>query len=1089
LSKYFVIYRSSAGSGKTRTLAKEYLSLALRFRAHYFKHLLAVTFTNKATQEMKDRILDYLKEFSTGENNELANELKEELQLDDSAFSMHAQDVLSSILHSYSQFSISTIDAFFQKVIRAFTREAGLAGDYRLEITQDEVLEEVVDNLIDELGNNQQLTEWVVRFATENLENERHWDIRESLIEFAKEIFKEGYKNIEDEVSAKTAEPDYFRKLLEKLRKQRNEFVDTIEGKAKEVIAVFDQHNLTEGDFKYSGGGVMNVFRKLAKMTSIKDDFKKTIDGKRITNEYQSSKNWANKDSRNFKLISQLAEEKFIHVLNEIAAYGNKNLRAALSADVALGGFYAFGLIADISRKLRDYKNENNLMLLADAPKFLNGVIQDSDTPFIYEKVGSFYRHYLIDEFQDTSGLQWKNFYPLLSNGLDQGYRSLVVGDVKQAIYRWRGGDLKLLQEEVESQIGSGRIETNVLNSNYRSSAAVVFFNNALFSTTSSIVAADTGYDISEQVYRDVSQKVAKTHEGFVQVQFFPDTKEDDWRQNALETIPSLLERLQDAGIALKDIALLVRRREEGQDIVRYLMDYKNSEQAKSSYRYDVVSNESLRVDGAASVRLITGAMRFLLNPDDDIARAEVAYEYFRIHKPRRTFTEVFSVTNQTVFDALLPPAFGRQKASLKKLPLYELTESLIRIFELTGQSGEFAYIQAFQDAVLKFATRERNDLESFLEFWEDKRNETVIKVPDDVDGAQILTIHKSKGLQFKYVIVPFCWWNMDHEFGKFPNLWVKSSEPPFDQAGYIPVKYSSKLKETYFEEFYTEEHTRSYLDNLNLLYVALTRAEAGLLVMAPFKEKGSRDPEKETGSTSSHLLLEGILQNENLRKDWDEATRMYRVGTLVAPPASKPKLVAEAIRLSTFPAYAWNEKLVIRQSSKDKEFFEGADDQRGKINYGIHLHAILSRIKYAEELPTVFDALLSEGMITANDRAPLQKQIDELLQNHEVAGWFSKDWMVRTEIPILLPGGIESRIDRLMTKDKRAIIVDFKTGEPAKADQRQVLEYIDTLRKMNFIDVEGFLLYVKSGELVSVVQKKVKTVKKKDDQQLGLGL
>lgn len=1084
MSKSFVIYRSSAGSGKTRTLAKEYLSLALRFKAQYFKHILAVTFTNKATQEMKDRILDYLNDFSTGKQNELAEELKAELQLDDFAFRDHAQNVLSEILHSYSQFSISTIDAFFQKVIRSFTREAGLAGDYRLEITQDEVMEEVIDDLIDELGNNQQLTDWVVRFATENLENEKQWDIRKNLIDFSREIFREEYKHIEDQVSAKTAEPEYFNNLLKKLRMHRNEFVDTVEGKAQEVLGIFQREGFTEGDFKYSHGGIFGVFRKLRRIGSL-SDFKETIDGKRITNEYQSAANWGKKESPHFKRINQLAGEKLIGILNEIVEYAQKNLKQALSADMALAGFYAFGLIADISRKLRDYKNENNLMLLADAPKFLNGVIQDSDTPFIYEKVGSFYRHYLIDEFQDTSGLQWKNFYPLLTNGLDQGYKSLVVGDVKQAIYRWRGGDLKLLQEEVESQVGSERIQTNVLESNFRSSAAVVFFNNALFREAASIVAADTGYRLSEEVYRDVSQKVARMHEGFVQVQFFPDTKDDEWRQTALETIPSMLERLQDAGIALKDIAMLVRRREEGQDIVRYLMDFKNSEKAKKGYRYDVVSNESLRVDGAASVRLITSAMRFLLNPDDDIARAEVAYEYFRIHKTSRTFTEIFAVTNQSVFDSLLPPAFGRQKIALKKLPLYELTEALIRIFELQEQSGEFAYIQAFQDAVLKFATRERNDLESFLEFWEAKRNETVIKVPEAVDGAQILTIHKSKGLQFKYVIIPFCWWNMDHEFGKNPYLWVKAEEAPFENAGFVPVKYSSKMKQTYFERYYKEEHTRSYLDNLNLLYVALTRAEAGLLVMAPFKGRSSRD--SEAGKTSSQLLLEGILQNENLKKDWDDVTKLYRVGTLVAPPASKKETTVDNIQLTTFPAYAWNEKLVIRQTAK--EFFKEPGEQRTKINYGIHLHSILSRIRYASDLPSIFDTLLSEGLITEEDRGPLKRQIDELLMNPEIAGWFSDDWEVRTEVPILTPGGIENRIDRLMIRNKKAVIVDFKTGEPSKADQRQVLDYIDILRKMNFIEVEGFLLYVKSGELVSVIQKKVKAMKKKDDQQLGLGL
>ncbi|WP_133259651.1 UvrD-helicase domain-containing protein [Pseudochryseolinea flava] len=1086
MSKPFIIYRSSAGSGKTRTLAKEYLLLALRFKSQEFKHVLAVTFTNKATQEMKDRILGYLNKFANGVPDDLAEELKRELNLDDFSFQQQSLDVLQAILHGYSQFSISTIDAFFQKVIRSFTREAGLAGDYRLEISQDEVLVEVIDDLIDELGSNQQLTEWVVRFALDNLENERAWDIRRSLGDFAKEIFKEGYKSIEDEVETKITEPNFFNKLLPELLKTRNQYVGFIREKAGEVVRLFDKHGFEPKDFKYAAGGVSNVFRKLYENNTLNSAFIDLLDGARISNEYQKSANWGSDKSPHRNTINNLAAERLIAVLNEVVDYAKTNLVKAVSTEIALNEFYSFGLIADLSRKLREYKNENNLMLLADAPKFLNGVIQDSDTPFIYEKVGSFYRNYLIDEFQDTSGLQWKNFFPLLANSLDQGYRSLLVGDVKQAIYRWRGGDLRLLQEEVEAQIGKDRIDPKLLDKNYRSSAAVIYFNNALFKTAAAIVSRETSNSISDRVYQDVAQQVARPYEGFVQVQFVDSNKDDDWRATALESIPALLEKLQDTGVRLKDIALLVRRREEGQDIVKYLIDFKNSDKAKPNYQYDVVSNESLRVDGAATVRLITAVMRFLLNPEDDIARAEVAYEYHRIHKIERVFTEMFSVTNQTVFDSLLPPSFGKQKAYLKKLPLFELTEALIRIFELEHQSGEFAYMQAFQDAVLKFSTRERNDLGAFLEYWEAKRHEVVIKVPDDIDGAQILTIHKSKGLQFKYVIIPFCSWKLDHENMREPKLWVKSNEPPFNQAGYIPVKYSSRLKNSYFKEFYDEEFTRSYLDNLNLLYVALTRAEVGLLVMAPLKETWKKGTAKAV-TEIPHLLYNSIIDSENLAKDYDIQSQLYRVGTQVAYADSKTEASAAMIHLSDYHSSAWSDKLVIRQSAK--EFFQGTSTQRDRINYGIHLHAILSRMHYAEDMQQKFDDLVAEGMIAESDKANLKDQLDELLKNPEIASWFSKEWEVRTEVPIILPAGVESRIDRLMIRNKRAVVVDFKTGEPQKTDQRQVLDYIDTLKKMNFTEVEGFLLYVKSGELVSVVQKKVKAVKKKDDQQLGLGL
>ena len=411
-----------------------------------------------------------------------------------------------------------------------------------------------------------------------------------------------------------------------------------------------------------------------------------------------------------------------------------------------LQNLYVFGLVADISRKLKEYKDENNLMLLADAPKFLNGVIQDSDTPFIYEKVGSFYKNYLIDEFQDTSAMQWKNFLPLLINSMDQGFPSLVVGDVKQAIYRWRGGDLKLLQQDVENHIGKNRTDIQVLNSNYRSSTAIVNFNNAVFKTASTILAMETGHPIASEAYRDVNQNIFRDEEGFVRVKFLKDEEDFTWKDQAFDQIPTYLENLQSLGIPLKDISILVRRNDEGQQIVAHLLRYKNSDKAKPGYKYDVVSNESLRIDGAASVNLLLSAMRYLLNPDDVIARAQLGFEFARLHEPERPLTEVFAVANQVFFENNLPPSFARQKSSLKKLPLFELTETLIEIFKLGEQVGELAYLQAFQNLVLDFYSRERNDLGAFLEWWETNKQKQSIQISGEVDAVQILTIHKSKG-------------------------------------------------------------------------------------------------------------------------------------------------------------------------------------------------------------------------------------------------------------------------------------------------------------------------------------------------------
>jgi ATP-dependent helicase/nuclease subunit A len=1082
LPKTFTIYRSSAGSGKTRTLAKEYLKLALRSRSHYFKHILAVTFTNKATQGMKDRILAYLDEFANGRGGDLATELKTELNLDDQTFQQYAQEAQSAILHEYSHFSISTIDAFFQKVIRSFTREAGLTGDYRLEIDQDPVLEEVIDSLIDELGNNKILTEWVVDFARENLENERAWDVRNSLIDFSKEIFREEFKMVEDEVVKRSSDHQYFQDLKKRLGSIRARFISNICRPAKEASSILASQQWNITDLNYGKGtGLPNFLELCSGIKKVKD--LKEPPGTRVMALAADEANWPSKKTPFASEIAKTAREELIPRLQRIIDVIEKDLTEALSAEVALQNLYVFGLVADISRKLKEYKDENNLMLLADAPKFLNGVIQDSDTPFIYEKVGSFYKNYLIDEFQDTSGLQWSNFLPLLLNSLDQGHSSLVVGDVKQAIYRWRGGDLNLLQNEVEKNVGKDRVSIMNLDSNFRSSSAIVDFNNAIFSTASAIVSLETGQPISAAAYEDVGQKVSKGTEGLVQIRFLPEEKDGlKWKEKALDLIPVYLERLQDSGAELRDIAFLVRRNEEGQEIIAHLLKYKSSTFARPGYSYDVVSSESLLINSAATVNLLEGAMKYLLNPDDDIARSQLAFEFARIFDPNRPLSEVFAVTNQSIFESYLPQSFTKEKAALKKLPLFELTETLIGIFRLGEQHGELAFLQGFQNLVLDFFTRERNDLGAFLEWWEENKAKKSIAVSGQVDAAQIISIHKSKGLQFKYVIIPFCAWAVDHDSFNSPQLWVRSDEPAFRDAGYFPVKYSPILAGTFFKDFYTEENTRTYLDNLNLLYVALTRAEQGLIVIAP-------DPENRNSKKGvTNLLLRSILQSESLQPKFNRVTREFNAGTWAFHPEKTNRVESNTLNLNIYSVSSWREKLVIRQQARG--YFNHLDgEKRQKIDYGIHIHNVLARIRTAEQIPDILERLLFEGTISADEKRPLLQELRSLLDNSKIKSWFEEGWDVRTEVPILLPGGTESRIDRLIMRDRRAVVIDFKTGEHAKADQRQVLEYMDILRKMNFLEVEGYLLYTRSGDVVSVMPLKSRVIKKKDDSQLDLGI
>ena len=1033
---------------------------------------------------MKDRILEYLDSFAQGKGHALADELQKELNMDSLTFRQHSQEAQSTLLHQYDNFSISTIDAFFQKVIRSFTREAGLVGDYRLEIDQDQVLEEVIDNLIDELGSNKELTDWVVDFARENLENERAWDVRFSLIDFAREIFREEFKAIEDSVNETTTQKDFFTNLRGGLWGAKNTFLSEVCKPAREILEIVRANGWDVSDFSY--GKNSGLFTFVSQFAYERNLSKYKAPGDRVRVHFADPLNWPNKKSPHARDIASRAAADMAPRLKRILDYHDQHFRLAFSAEVALKNMYVFGLITDISRKLKEYKDENNLMLLADAPKFLNGVIRDSDTPFIYEKVGSFYRNYLIDEFQDTSGLQWQNFQPLIVNSLDQGYPSLVVGDVKQAIYRWRGGDLSLLQEKISSLIGRERVDIRELDNNFRSAETIVDFNNSVFKTASEILSLETGAPVSISAYEDVAQKVSKKETGFVEVSFledenFPEDTSKSWREQALQKVPEVMERLQENGVALKDIAILVRKNDEGQQIAAWLLQYKDSPMAKQHCAYDVVSNESLRIDGASSVNLLLGALRYLSNADDSIARAQLGYEFARLNEPDRESSEIFAVSNQAIFENNLPPSFTKQKPALKRMPLIELTETLIEIFGLGKITGELVYLQTFQDLVLEFSNRERNDLDAFLEWWESIRNKKSIQVSGEVNASQILTIHKSKGLQFKYVIIPFCSWNLDHEKWQAPNLWVRSDQGPFANAGYLPVRYGKNLEETFFADDYAEERTRVYLDNLNLLYVAFTRAESGLVVYAPSPDtRGAK-------GTIAGLLYQSIQVNDQLRAHMDEQGCSYRVGNM-NPVKSVTSDDQTSTQLAEYLSYGWRNKLVIRQSGST--WFGDQELQQEKATYGIHMHAVLSRMHYSDEMETMLEQIVRDGFISEEEKDPLQVQLTGLLVNPKIADWFSREWEVRTEVPILLPGGQESRIDRLLTRDKKAVVVDFKTGGRKKTDEKQVLDYMEILRKMNFMEVEGYLLYlaenavaeVRSGGKARIVQKK------KDKDQLDLG-
>jgi ATP-dependent helicase/nuclease subunit A len=1052
LAKTFHIYRSSAGSGKTRTLAKRYILLALSRQPEYFRYILAVTFANKATQEMKTRILEYLDDFANGRDNNLAAEIRSELHIDAETLKSKSREVLAIILHRYSQFSISTIDAFFQRVIRSFTREAGLMGNFRLEVDTDLVLDEVIAALLDDLGpERQDLTDWVVQFSRERLLEGDNWNVEYSLKQFAREIFKEQFKTVEDRILLSENILEDNRRMLDFLQAEVNTYRAFMKSKASEAMRILEVNNIKVSDFAYGDSGTIYAwFRDLSLGKS------RSRDTTRIQSAVLGPTDWFKKSIYRDKYLA-IADQQLMPIVREMVAYDDENSIISRTAIQVLKNFYAFGLITDIVRKLRDYREENNVLILADASKFLNGVINNSDTPFVYEKVGSYYRNYLIDEFQDTSLFQWKNFTPLLREAGDQGYFSLIVGDVKQSIYRWRSGDLEILQKHVVKEFGEAQTEVIPLDTNFRSAGTIVDFNNTMFKAAAARVGQHVGDNLPVDVFAEAEQKKKKWLDGgFVRMRFFEKNDDDEgWEEQAMKMIPQWMEQLQDKGAKQKEIAIIVRKNEEGQRIAQYLLNFRNTPEAKPGYSYEVVSNESLRLDTSLSVNIIISALKFLKNTQDRIARGQLAYEL-----AGSPLNDLFiKAGSKDGFEETLPPRFLKRLNHFKQLSLFELTEELIQIFELGERPEELAYLQAFQDLILEFSARERTDINSFLDWWELYKARKSIKVSSSIDAANIVTIHASKGLQYKYVIVPFCNWRFGHE-ASTPLMWITPTEKPFDKLGALAVKFSTELKRTQFEGAYQEEFVKVYLDNLNLLYVAFTRAEWGLIVSGPLSTQGRMNFVGE--------VVQAVLQ-EKYPMQFNGSE--FNIGDITTMPDQPIETDLIEQRLEKYPSTDWREKLVIKREGS--EFFEdNISEKRSKINRGILIHTVLSRIEYKADAEERLTEFFLEHALPDEDIEAVRKDVYAVLDHPVMSGWFMKEWEIKAEALVLLPGGNQKRIDRIMLGKKRTVIVDYKTGERKPADRDQVETYARVLTQMGYPNVQAYLVYLKDMKVDEVMSK-----------------
>jgi len=843
------IYKSSAGSGKTYTLVKEYLKLCLP-NPDNFRKVVAITFTNAAAAEMKDRIIKQLRKLAENGDEDFKRQLLAEgLREKDIK---NAGKLLENILNKYSYFNVSTIDSFFQKILRAFNKELNLPIDFELSMDSDEVLDFTVSNFISQSNEKAEVQELMVAYIREKISNTKSWQVRSDLQKIARELLKDTSLSIVPEGVEKT------KALIAAIKKITAEFQRDMKAIGKEATDKIASTGFEAKDFKYGASGPFGYLINISE----KEDYEPKT---RFMNGLEDISEWFNKKPSPSPDLEQLLEDEIHPLARKAYDYYTVNYPHFVTAKEVLKNIYTYAVYEELQTILTAFKNDNETVLISDANRVLGAHLETERIAFIYSKIGAYYDNYLIDEFQDTSRLQWKNLKPLVENSISQGNTSLLVGDSKQAIYRWRGGEVELIERQAGEEDFPSFFEKRTLDDNYRSKGEIVKFNNFFFNkidTRFNLQQSENDGDnmqlLLESIFSDVSQNIkARENEGgYIEVNFI--RKETNNREEGFLT-PSnqiILKTITDcltSGYSLKDIVILVRDKNDAGAVSKFLF----------ANQIKFISQDSLFLDKSPAIRLLLSILHYIADQRNTIAYAEILFiylQYFTKNENQLNTSDIFTglSANKHLYDKLLPAEFISNLPTLSALPIYELTEDLIRIFGLNKEPD--AYLQCFQDVVLSYTIKKGNNIRIFLDDW--KENKYAVTLPENQDAVRIITIHKCKGLEFPVVIIPYADWQFRAKGQDI--MWVHTDLPPYEEFNSLPVNINKGLLNSYFSNEFQRDEGLNKIDNLNLLYVAFTRAKNRLYINCPIPKK---EPEEinSIGSLINSVISPEIKDNENI--------------------------------------------------------------------------------------------------------------------------------------------------------------------------------------------------------------------------------
>ena len=1042
------ILNASAGSGKTYQLAYKYVRDVVE-RPELYRHILAVTFTNKATEEMKSRILKEIHRLASGAESLYMADLTRELQLSPEVVRRRAAEARSKILHDYSRFTVLTIDTFFQRILRAFIKELSLDLNYNIEIETASVLAKSADALIEQIKVDPELLRWMTDFVQERIDDGDKWDLRTGMLKLGGEIFKEQNRDTIASMPSKKRLEEIVNHLFEEAEASQKRYRE----QARELLDAIAAEGLSADDF--SRKEPVKFLQAAAAGDGVPSP-----PGVMIRERAASAASWRRKNDPMLPCI-----ERFREMLQALCETYDRHVRHWNTCPFLRENYRSFALLSDLTGMVKQMCGEQNLMLLSETKNILSAFIRDNDAPFIYEKVGNRFERFMIDEFQDTSIQEWKNFLPLLQNALAQSEQNAVfiVGDIKQSIYRWRGGDWRILHTYAQRDLGAADTEVIQLEKNYRSLPVVVDFNNRAMAA---VVRYDNAmlnlqlqsaqearllpagevaelHDTLKNAYLNHAQQACrrKEYDGYVSVELF------DEQPPVVARICELIDR----GFRPCDILILVRGRNEGTRVAAELLDFKRTN-TDDRYRFEVMTREALLIGAAPVSGFVVAVLRLALNGDDSLSRAD--YNHF-LERP---------------FDTPLNDEEQAFVRSLRLLSPEDAFERILMRYGLQHAEQHTAYLQAIHERLINFCSGRVADIPLFLRWWEEQGASQSLAIERSENAIEITTIHKAKGLERKAVIIPWSTWKLDpRSSGYISNIvWAEAGEGEVSELGRFPVHYKQGLAQSNFSADYFRERVFSHVDSVNLLYVALTRAAESLHVFVRRDEAERPQP-----ATAGALLWRVLCDPE------DPEQQRIEFGTFTGPVASESE--AGQIRHVVLHAYPTaSPQLKLRLPSQ--RYFEEGERGLSPRNFGILMHKAFQEADTFEDMQRAVQQMHEDALLSDADAATLRQMIDRAVSDPTVRSWFDGSWeCVRNENAIILPAAdsaslsdeeLTRRPDRVMLKGSRAVIVDYKFGKregEEAAYRRQIRRYLDLVRRMGYTDCEGYLWYVRRGEIVRV--------------------